>query len=165
MIVAPFAISLLISFLSVPLLIPRLSRAGIVGKDLHKPCGIDNAEDIPEGRPQGIVDSEGIPQGRPEVSEMGGLGIVVGFGGGILLATAMVSFFHVFPSVDLIVLLAVLSTVLLAGLIGIVDDLLGGCSKSNPVTTPASGGVVSSKPATTPPEGMRQWMKAMIGRW
>jgi len=73
---------------------------------------------------------------------MGGLGIVVGFGAGILLATAMVSFFHVFSSVDLIVLLAVLSTVLLAGLIGMVDDLLGGCSKSNPVTTP--------------PEGMRQ---------
>jgi len=136
MIIATFFVSLLVSFFCVPLLIPRLRRAGIVGKDLHKPCGIDNSEDI--------------PQGRPEVSEMGGLGIVVGFGAGILLATAMVSFFHVFPSVDLIVLLAVLSTVLLAGLIGIVDDLLGRCSKSNPVTTP--------------PEGMRQWVKAMIGR-
>jgi len=125
MIVAPFFVSLLVSFFCVPLLILRLRRAGIVGKDLHKPCGIDNSEDIPQGRPQGIVDSEGIPQGRPEVSEMGGLAIVVGFGAGILLATAMVSFFHVFSSVDLIVLLAVLSTVLLAGLIGIVDDLLG----------------------------------------
>jgi len=120
MIVAPFFVSLLVSFFCVPLLIPRLRRAGIVGKDLHKPCGIDNSEDI--------------PQGRPEVSEMGGLAIVVGFGAGILLATAMVSFFHVFPSVDLIVLLAILSTVLLAGLIGIVDDLLG----------------------------MRQWMKALL---
>jgi len=93
MIVAPFAISLLISFLSVPLLIPRLSRAGIVGKDLHKPCGIDNAEDIPEGRPQGIVDSEGISQGRPEVSEMGGLGIVVGFGAGPM------EYFHLYYSI------------------------------------------------------------------
>jgi len=120
MIVAPFFVSLLVGFFCVPILITRLKRAGIVGKDLHKPCGIDNAEDIPEG--------------RPEVSEMGGLGIVVGFGAGILLATAMVSFFHVFPSVDLIVLLAVLSTVLLAGLIGIVDDLLG----------------------------MRQWVKALL---
>ncbi|MCK4598797.1 hypothetical protein KAU37_03060 [Candidatus Bipolaricaulota bacterium] len=93
---------------------------------------------------------------------MGGLAIVVGFGSGILLAVALVSFFHVFPSVNLVVLLAVLSTVLLAGLIGIVDDLLGGCSKSNPVTTPASESVVSSKPTTTPPEGMRQWMKALL---
>jgi len=123
MIIAPFFVSLLVSFFCVPVLITRLKRAGISGNDIHK-------------------------SGHPEVSEMGGLGIVVGFGAGILLATAMVSFFHVFPSVDLIVLLAVLSTVLLAGLIGIVDDLLGGCSKSNPVTTP--------------PEGMRQWMKALL---
>jgi UDP-N-acetylglucosamine--dolichyl-phosphate N-acetylglucosaminephosphotransferase len=65
---------------------------------------------------------------------MGGLAIVIGFGAGILLTVAMVSFFHVFPSVDLIVLLAVLSTVLLAGLIGMVDDLLG----------------------------MRQWIKALL---
>jgi len=123
MIVAPFFVSLLISLFSVPVLIRRLRGAGISGSDIHK-------------------------TGRPEVSEMGGLAIVVGFGSGILLATAMVSFFHVFPSVNLVVLLAVLSTVLLAGLIGIVDDLLGGCSKSNPVTTP--------------PEGMRQWVKALL---
>jgi len=114
MIVAPFFVSLLISLFSVPVLIRRLRGAGISGSDIHK-------------------------TGRPEVSEMGGLAIVVGFGSGILLATAMVSFFHVFPSVNLVVLLAVLSTVLLAGLIGIVDDLLGGCSKSNPVTTPPEG--------------------------
>jgi len=123
MIVAPFFVSLLVGFFCVPILITRLKRAGIFGSDIHKPD-------------------------QPKAPEMGGLAIVIGFGAGILLATAMVSFFHVFPSVDLIVLLAVLSTVLLAGLIGIVDDLLGGCSKSNPVTTP--------------PEGMRQWMKALL---
>jgi len=123
MIVAPFFVSLLVSFFCVPILITRLKRAGISGSDIHK-------------------------SSQPRVSEMGGLAIVVGFGAGILLAVALVSFFHVFPSVDLIVLLAVLSTVLLAGLIGIVDDLLGGCSKSNPVTTP--------------PEGMRQWVKALL---
>jgi len=101
MIIAPFFVSLLVSFFCVPILITRLKRAGISGSDIHK-------------------------SSQPRVSEMGGLGIVVGFGSGILLATAMVSFFHVFPSVNLVVLLAVLSTVLLAGLIGIVDDLLGG---------------------------------------
>jgi len=56
---------------------------------------------------------------------MGGLAIVVGFGVGVLLASAIMSFFHVFPSVNLTVLLAVLATVLLAGLIGLVDDFLG----------------------------------------
>ena len=109
MIIAPFFVSLLVSFFCVPILITRLKRAGISGSDIHK-------------------------SSQPHVSEMGGLAIVVGFGAGTLLATAMVSFFHVFSSVDLIVLLAVLSTVLLAGLIGIVDDLLG----------------------------MRQWMKALL---
>jgi len=123
MIVAPFFVSLLVSFFCVPILITRLKRAGIFGSDIHKPD-------------------------QPKAPEMGGLAIVVGFGSGILLAVAMVSFFHVSPSVNLVVLLAVLSTVLLAGLIGIVDDLLGGCSKSNPVTTP--------------PEGMRQWVKALL---
>lgn len=109
MVIALFAVSLVIAFFSVPVLITRLERARISGEDIHK-------------------------AGQPLVSEMGGLAIVVGFGAGILLATAMVSFFHVFPSVNLVVLLAVLSTVLLAGLIGIVDDLLG----------------------------MRQWMKALL---
>jgi len=154
MIVAPFFVSLLVSFFCVPILITRSKRAGIFGSDIHKPRGIFPCSLIPWGKPDQL-----------KAPEMGGLAIVVGFGSGILLAVAMVSFFHVFPSVNLVVLLAVLSTVLLAGLIGIVDDLLGGCSKSNPVTTPASGSVVSSKPTTTPPEGMRQWMKAMIGRW
>jgi len=100
MVIALFAVSLVIAFFSVPVLNTRLKRAGISGEDIHKP-------------------------GRPPVSEMGGLAIVMGFGAAVLLAVAMVSFFHVFPLVDLITLLAVLSTVLLAGLIGMVGDLLG----------------------------------------
>ena len=111
MVLVAFGISLFVAFLSASVLIDRLKREGIFGSGIHKPD-------------------------QPEIPEMGGLAIVVGFGAGILLAVAMVSFFHVFSSVDLIVLLAVLSTVLLAGLIGIVDDLLG----------------------------IQQWMKAMIGR-
>ena len=112
MILAPFVAALFVTIIAVILLVPRLRRAGIMGKDMHKP-------------------------GRPEVTEMGGLAIVAGTGVGISTALAMMSFFHVFPSANLIVLLAVLSTVFLAGLIGIVDDLLR----------------------------MRQWVKAMIGRW
>jgi len=128
MVLVAFGISLFVAFLSASVLIDRLKREGIFGSDIHKPRGIFPSSLIPWGKPE-----------QPVVSEMGGLAIVVGFGAGILLAVAMASFFHVFSSVDLIVLLAVLSTVLLAGLIGIVDDLLGGCSKSNPVTTPPRG--------------------------
>jgi len=100
MVIAPFVVSLFVAFFSVPILIARLTRAGISGNDVHKP-------------------------GQPEVSEMGGLAIVAGFSVGVLLAVATVSFFRAFSSVNLVVLLAVLSTILLAGLIGIVDDLLG----------------------------------------
>ncbi|MCK4393926.1 hypothetical protein KAX17_13570 [Candidatus Bipolaricaulota bacterium] len=112
MVLAPFGAALLVAVVAVVLLVPRLHRAGIVGWDMHK-------------------------LGKPPVAEMGGLAIVAGMGVGISVALAMMSFFHVFPSANLIVLLAVLSTVFLAGLIGIVDDLLR----------------------------MRQWVKAMIGRW
>lgn len=94
------AVSFFVSLVGVPLLLPRLSRAHIVGRDLHKPD-------------------------QPEVPEMGGLAVIGGFGAGILLALALKSFFHLFPDVDLVLLLAPLATILLTGLIGIADDLLG----------------------------------------
>jgi len=53
MILAVFAASLLTAVLGTLLLIPRLHRAGITGKDMHK-------------------------LGKPEVAEMGGLAIVAG---------------------------------------------------------------------------------------
>lgn len=100
MIFGPFAFSLLTTFVALRLLIPRLKQAGIVGRDLHKP-------------------------GQPEIPEMGGLAIVAGFGASLLLALGMMSFLHLFPRADIVLLLASLATVLLTGLIGIVDDLLG----------------------------------------
>ena len=100
MILAPFGASLLVTIVVVTLLIPRLHRARIVGKDMHKP-------------------------GRPEVAEMGGLAIVAGTGVGISTALAMMSFFHVFQDASEVLLLAALATILLTALIGIVDDLLG----------------------------------------
>jgi len=57
MIVAPFVVSLLVSFFCVPILITRLKRAGIFGSDIHKPD-------------------------QPKAPEMGGLAIVIGFGAG-----------------------------------------------------------------------------------
>jgi len=95
-----FFVALVISCWCVPIFNRRLKRAGITGRDLHKP-------------------------GQPEISEMGGLAIVVGFASGLVLAAALMSFFHLFPGVNLVTLLAVLCTILFAGLIGMADDLLG----------------------------------------
>ena len=62
---------------------------------------------------------------QPELPEMGGLAIIAGFGAGILLTLGVASFLHLLPQVDIVILLAALSTILLAGLIGIIDDLIG----------------------------------------
>lgn len=97
MVFLPFVVSLLVTLFTLSFLIPRL---GIVGQDMHKP-------------------------GQPEIPEMGGLGIVAGFGAGVLFALEAISFLHLFPQVDIVILLAALSPVLLTGLIGITDDLIG----------------------------------------
>ncbi len=80
--------------------IPKLRRAGITGKDLHKP-------------------------GQPEIPEMGGLALVAGFTAGVLLAIALETFVPPVLPVDFTALLAALVTVLLTALVGIFDDLLG----------------------------------------
>lgn len=82
------------------ILAPRLLAAGIVGKDMHKP-------------------------GQPEVPEMGGLAVVGGFALAVLLAIALEALVSFVLPVDFVTLLAVLGTVLLTGLVGILDDLLG----------------------------------------
>jgi len=100
MVLAPFGAALFVTIVGAILLIPRLHRAGITGKDMHKP-------------------------GEPEIAEMGGLAIVAGTGIGISTALAMMSFFHVFKDADAVPLLAALVVILLTSLIGIIDDLLG----------------------------------------
>ena len=100
MIFTALVASFLASFWAVPVLIPRLRRAGIVGQDMHK-------------------------ADQPEIPEMGGLALVAGFGAGILLAIAMETFWPNLLSADLTVLLAVLCTVLLTTMIGVLDDLMG----------------------------------------
>lgn len=90
------------TFVLLHILIPRLARAGIVGKDMNKPS-------------------------QPSVAEMGGLGIVGGLGTGVLTLIALRSFLkiEVLTSVSTVELLAVLATVLTIALIGLVDDLIG----------------------------------------
>ena len=94
----PF-VAFIATFVAFRLAIPRLKQGGIVGRDVQKP-------------------------GQPMVPEMGGTLIVAGFGVGIFLCIAMKTFFHAFSQVDLVGLLAVLSTVLIIAFIGILDDLI-----------------------------------------
>lgn len=90
--------SFLITFLFSILLIPRLKRFGIVGKDVNKP-------------------------NKPEIAEMGGFAIVAGFTAGVLLAVFLHTFFDGILF-NLIFVLAALLTVHAISFIGILDDLL-----------------------------------------
>ena len=96
MILAVFVASLLTAIIGVFLLIPRLHRAGIAGRDMNKPrrnttVMYDSPREIHEtppistgqagvdttrGKSDGVDNPEDIPRGRaayPEVAEMGGL--------------------------------------------------------------------------------------------
>jgi len=99
-------VTLLVSGLStlglLRVLIPRLAQAGIVGKDMNKP-------------------------GQPPVAEMGGLGLVGGFGAGVLVLIALRTFLKIetLAAVSVVELFAVLATILAIALIGLIDDLIG----------------------------------------
>ena len=92
-------LSAIVSCVTIYVCIPQLVRARIVGRDIQK-------------------------RSHPEVPEMGGLAIVLGFAGGILMAVGMLTFLRLIPTTNLTALLGSLATVLMAGLIGILDDLL-----------------------------------------
>ncbi len=89
--------SFIVSYALSVVLIPRLKRFGITGKDVNKP-------------------------GRPEVAEMGGITIVAGFTAGMLLAIVLNTFFGF--EFELLPLLASLIAVHSIAFIGIVDDLV-----------------------------------------
>ncbi len=89
--------SFLVTLFFTKLLIPRLKRFGIIGKDVNKPD-------------------------RPEVAEMGGIAIVAGFTAGVLLAIFFNTFFDF--EFNLVHVMAALITVHSVAFIGIVDDLL-----------------------------------------
>lgn len=95
-----FVICFATTFFIFPAAIPRLKRAKIVGRDMHKPS-------------------------QPEVAEMGGLVIVAGFSAGIITIVAIETFFSRFLYVDLTQILAVFSVILMMAMIGVADDLIG----------------------------------------
>lgn len=94
-----FIVSFAVSFAGFPIVIPRLKKAGIVGKNMNS-------------------------EKQEEIAEMGGLVIAAGFGVGIILAIFLRTFFDLFLSVNLTSILAALSTVLIVVIIGVFDDLI-----------------------------------------
>ena len=93
------AISFITTFLSFPVIIPRLKKAGIVGRNMNS----------------------GLQE---EIPEMGGMVMVIGFGMGIIVAIAAKTFYNIFLTVRLVSILAVLTTVFIVVFIGIIDDLV-----------------------------------------
>ena len=94
-----FLVSFAVSFVGFPIIIPRLKKAGIVGKNMNS-------------------------EKQEEIAEMGGLVIAAGFGAGIIFTIALRTFFDLFLSVSLTSILAVLSTVMIVVIIGVFDDLI-----------------------------------------
>ena len=94
-----FIVSFAVSFVGFPIIIPRLKKAGIVGKNMNS-------------------------ESKEEIPEMGGLMIAAGFGAGVVTAIFLRTFFDLFLSVSLSSILAVLSTVLIVVIIGVFDDLI-----------------------------------------
>src|SRR5665648_259855 len=94
-----FLVSFSVSFAGFPIIIPRLKKAGIIGKNMNS-------------------------EKQEEIAEMGGLVIAVGFGAGIIFTIALRTFFDLFLSISLTSILAVLSTVMIVVIIGVFDDLI-----------------------------------------
>ena len=94
-----FLVSFTVSFAGFPIIIPRLKRAGIVGKNMNS-------------------------ESKEEIPEMGGLMIAAGFGAGIVTSIFLRTFFDLFLSVSLTSILAALSTILIVVIIGVFDDLI-----------------------------------------
>ena len=92
-----FLVSIIASYGSSLLLVPRLRRFGFVGRDMHK-------------------------EDKPEVAEMGGLSIVIGFSAGILLAIVLSTFWGL--EFNIVFILAGLMTIHTLAFIGILDDIL-----------------------------------------
>ncbi|MBS3124418.1 hypothetical protein J4437_07370 [Candidatus Woesearchaeota archaeon] len=82
-----------------PAWIKRAKQAGLVGKDIHK---ID----------------------QPETAEMGGIVVLLGFVIGIMLYVALRVFLFQ-ANTNITQILAILTATLIAGIIGIMDDILG----------------------------------------
>lgn len=107
-----FLCSLSITLVIMPFLIRKIARRGLVGIDMNKPH-------------------------KPKVPELGGIGVWLGFSSAIMLAIFFYSYLNSFE-IDLTILLAGFSTIVIVGFLGLVDDLIGWKN------------------------GMRQWQHALV---
>jgi len=97
-IIISIAVSFLASWLTVRKWIRKAPEIGILGFDMNKP-------------------------GLPKVAEMGGIGVVFGFGIGMLIYMGLMTFYLEQPAY--VSILAVLCAVLISCIIGMMDDMLG----------------------------------------
>jgi UDP-N-acetylglucosamine--dolichyl-phosphate N-acetylglucosaminephosphotransferase len=91
-------VSFLVTWITTRKWIRKAPEVGLLGFDMNKP-------------------------GRPKVAEMGGIGVVFGFGMGMLVYIGLMTFYLDRPYY--ISILATLCTVLITCIIGMMDDLLG----------------------------------------
>jgi len=98
-IIAAAVVSFLLTLFFIPKWIKKARQFGLVGKDMNK-------------------------YGRPEVAEAGGIVVIFGLLGGILFYIFLDTFFLKTATNETLVF-AVLLTVLLAGFLGFIDDVLG----------------------------------------
>ncbi len=94
-----FAAVFVLVWIIMPHWIKRAQKAGLTGKDIHK-----NSNQL--------------------VAEMGGIVVLLGFLVGIMGYVAMRIFIFKTNS-DIVSILAILTAILIAGIIGIIDDILG----------------------------------------
>jgi UDP-N-acetylglucosamine--dolichyl-phosphate N-acetylglucosaminephosphotransferase len=88
------------SYIILPFFIHRMHMRRIVGRDMNK-------------------------LSHPEVAEMGGTAVLLGFVFSVMMALFFHSHLSQFPALDLVALLAAMLTIVLVGLLGIIDDLIG----------------------------------------
>lgn len=96
---APFAVSFFATYVLIPIWIRAALRIKLTGKDMNK-------------------------YDRPDVAEMGGIVVNAGFLLGVLVYIGL-STFYFHQSLNLIYILAVISTCLIIMIVGMLDDILG----------------------------------------
>ncbi len=101
-VVISFIASFFVTYISVPFFIRRMAARSLVGVDMNK---LD----------------------KPKIPELGGIGVLFGFIFGAMMALGVDSFFSGVGNslINLTPFLAAFSTVMIVGLIGIFDDIIG----------------------------------------
>lgn len=93
-------LSFVITYISLHYWIGYAKRRGLVGKDLHK-------------------------NNKKKVAECGGIAVIMGTVAGILIYIAVITFLQKTTDGKLIYIFAILSTLLITTIVGMIDDLLG----------------------------------------